>query len=117
MDAILFLKEKTRMTKDCAIWCSDCPLQGFQNGKMVTCNELIAEHPEKAVEIVEEWSRENPVKTMMDDFFEKFPNAPKMQYGNPKCCPFSCGYGEYDKCRNDPKICLECWSRPLEVTK
>lgn len=70
----------------------------------------------KIVEIVEQWSKAHPQKTMMQNFFEKFPNAPKRVDGAPKMvCPYHVGYvSELEDCDNFHRKCLECWSRPLE---
>ncbi len=113
MDAVLFLKEKARMTNDCSISCIECPLCLASNELDITCSDLENKHSKEVVEIVEKWSRENPVKNMMNDFFEKFPNAPKKNNNEPWCCPHHCGYAEDNSC--NVTGCLECWSRPLEV--
>ena len=115
MDAIMFLKEWKRMCKtmpDCDI---DCPFGGKFSSR-VDCELDIQNKPEKAVEILEHWSKENPMKTIMDDFFEKFPNAPKDDGGEPITCPYDCGYVTTRECP-EHYICVECWSRPLEVSK
>ena len=109
MDAVLFLKELDRATKNCDIDCMSCPLCIENNEKNKPCSDLTEE---ENVEIIEKWSREHPIKTMMDDFFEKFPNAPKQLRGIPRICPYNCGYVVDDWCEGD---CLKCWSRPLEV--
>jgi len=74
MDAIKFLKEKNRMTKDCEISCSrECRLSYENNGFNLGCGEFISSHPETAVEIVETWSKENPVRSYYDVMIEMFP--------------------------------------------
>lgn len=118
MDAVLFLKEWKRMCDDMSCCVGGCPINiEFAD----ECGVAVRENPEKAVEIVEKWSRENPVKTMMDDFLEKFPNAPKDEDGTPiHCCPYYVGYVLNRGC---PEVdgremeCIECWSRPLEESK
>lgn len=70
-----------------------------------------------AKKTVQKWSDEHPKKTYAQDFFEKFPNAPKDKSAK----------SEYpDACRNMiygggcPKIelrvdcCYECWNKPME---
>ena len=55
---------------------------------------------------------ETKQKTMMEDFFEKFPDAPKEASGSPRMCPnrvydvkcWPCGL---------PLDCVACWSRPV----
>ena len=113
MSAMEYLETKNRMTKKCIINCEDCPLSNFNNGTSFGCVQLETISPEKAIEIVYNWDKEHPVKTMMQDFFETFPNAPKSAKGHPKCCPYDCGYVDKDNCENY-KNCLECWSSPIE---
>ena len=86
-----------------------CPLFGF-------CGEVFtrscAEDVKTAIETVQKWSDEHPVKTYAQDFFEKFPDAPKDKSAK----------SEYpDACRNMiygggcPNIeCDECWNEPME---
>lgn len=115
MDAVLFLKEWERMCKanGGCVSCEFCKEFGGDN----ECGLDATNHPEKAVEIVEKWSRENPVKTMMSDFFEKFPNAHKEDTGAPMVCPWTMGYCESDSEICDNLNCYDCWSRPLEESK
>ena len=70
MDAVKFLKEVNRMCNKIEN-CCDCPLHDgdfcihdIDNGK-----------EEKAVSIVEQWSKENPVMTNLDKFKEVFGSA------------------------------------------
>lgn len=111
MSAMEYFKMKSRMTKKCIINCQDCPLSILNNGTDFGCAQLETISPEKAIEIVYNWGKEHPVKTMMQDFFEKFPNAPKNYDGTPICCPRHCGY-EAD-CP-DYEDCFECWSKSIE---
>lgn len=66
--------------------------------------------PDDLDEIVDEWVKEHPVKTYMQDFFEKFPNAPKVN-NRPGFClahvygdEFECIYGG----------CNECWNQEMK---
>lgn len=105
MDAIKYLKEKNRMCKKLKN-CYNCPLYTY---KKQDCSELERNEPEKAVGIVEKWSAENPQKTNLQDFLEKYPNA-IMRDGN---IPYNCAQflGYVKDCK---KPCKECWNRPLE---
>lgn len=104
-----FFKEKERLTKNCTILCTDCPLDNDNNKEYVNCTKLIGSYTEKAVEILQKWSDENPVKTRRDDFTEKYPNHTTNSKGMPVIC---CKYlGYTDKCPSD--ICKECWDMPL----
>lgn len=104
MDAIKYLKEKERMCykqEDC----THCPLKTDDDN---TCSILEETNPEEAVEIVEEWSKEHPQKTILLDFLERYPNATLSSKGVPICCALHLGY--LDKCE---AICSDCWNRPL----
>lgn len=75
MDAITFLKEKNRLTKQCSIKCSECRLSFIKNEKDLTCSVLEIEYPEKVVEIVENWSKEHPIRTRQSELLKQYPNA------------------------------------------
>lgn len=111
MDAVEFIKERNRMC-DSAANCSRCQVYD----ELKQC-DFCTEDPEKLVQIVEQWSKEHPRKTMMQDFFEKFPNAPKNLYGIPNnLCPSELGYKsthEYH-CGDYESSCINCWNRPME---
>lgn len=112
MDAVKFLKERIRMCNSCIDSCKECELYKISVKSDTDCIRLLDYHFEEAVEAVEKWSQTHPQKTMMQDFFEKFPNAPKGEDGEPKTCPQDLGYGDF--CCDDADNCKECWSRPLE---
>ncbi len=40
----------------------------------------------RAIAIVQQWGKENPPKTYLDDYFEKFPYARKNEHGTPRVC-------------------------------
>ena len=110
MDAVEFIKERNRMCNSMKS-CSQCLFD-----EMKYC-DFDTENPEKLVAFVEQWSQEHPRKTMMEDFFEKHPNAPRRQDGSPIPCPDHCGYGNQRYCvevNRDVKECSQCWSRPME---
>lgn len=121
MDAIEFIKEYRRMCKKyvlmdtCGEDCSnECPLYGGYCD--VTYENLEANY---IVSKVEQWSQAHPQKTMMQDFFEKFPNALKEENDTPlNICPSYCGYtnepNDLTVCDKFNNNCLKCWSRPLE---
>lgn len=114
MSAMEYFKTKNRMTKKCNISCKSCPLHIITDEKEIYCVDLENFHSEKAIEIVYNWGKEHPVKTMMQDFFEKFPDAPKEDDGTPMCCPYWCGYVQEDPCRNYLGNCSLCWNQPIE---
>ena len=79
MDAVEFFKERIRMCNSFE-GCVGCPLKP-------DCTDA---DPELMVKAVEQWSQSHPRKTMMQDFFEKHPNAPRTVDGLPFPCPFEC---------------------------
>ena len=114
MDAFKFCKEFERM---CASYkeCSACAL--FNETTSVNCSAItnISDgRLKKKIEVVEKWSKEHPPKTMAQDFFEKFPNAPKRinTHNIPQACPDMCGYCA--PCCAKYIDCSDCWNRPLE---
>ena len=124
MDAVKYFKEKRRMLnslgrkfKICGgVLCSDCPFSNINNGKGLPCSDFEAEYPEEVVAIVEKWAAEHPPKTMLQDFLERYPNAPLDKIdGTPIICPYEIGYEErcLDRDCNDIG-CVKCWNRPIE---
>lgn len=119
MDAVEFLKEKVRMCESYKDSCAGCDLYNFFKESNMHCIEFLECCPEESVSLVEQWSQSHPQKTMMQDFFEKFPNAPKdeKEGGVPKSvCPKQLGYtNKNEDCTELFDCdCLKCWSRPLE---
>lgn len=116
MNTVEIIRHQARMCTTCDV-CNKCPI-GIAKKPNESCATFRAHNSEKIVELVEKWNKEHPEKTMMQDFFEKFPDAPREESGEPKCCPSSCGYVKEYECpgydSNHPMTCYECWSRPLE---
>lgn len=121
MDAVKFLKEYHRMCRkyaymeaggeDCS---SECPFYGEHYNLLYDDIK-----PIDAVSKVEQWSKEHPQKTIMDDFFKKFPNALRTKRGFPVTCAKELGYGRLDSCSFGIKgapgtECGKCWERTLE---
>lgn len=96
-----------RMCKTLGDGCEGCPLERL-------CSGGLREYPEEAETILVKWAAEHPAKTIADDFFEKFPNAPRLGDKKPLTCAVNCGY--IDKCPDDylSLECDNCWQRPLE---
>ena len=88
--------------------CSPCPLHKVR--KEETCRDWVCKHPDEAIKIFVKWAAENPEKTIMDDFFEKFPNASRASSGIPEACAKQIGY--IKKCHHIN--CNECWRQPLD---
>lgn len=116
MDAVKFMKEWKRMcnTKDdcyeCEAECCCNPDSEFIYG---------VKDEEKLVNIVCEWSKNNPQKTRLQDFLEKFPNS-KLPYGTPPACAENLGYKglcDIDGSGSSTKtnyLCKKCWNEPVE---
>lgn len=103
------------MTKNCTINCTDCPLSSTNNGMDLVCDCLEKVRPEKAVEIVEKWAKEHPIKTKQSEFLKMFPNTWIRQDGCIDICPagvdetFRCiDFTECEKCLN------KFWSEEIE---
>ena len=109
MKDLEFLKAVRRYCKDrkCE-GCQFCEKEEFICG---IYNEVKEITPQFIVEKINEWAKENPEKTMIMDFFEKFPNAPKDEDGTPKVCPHLLGYRSENIC---DLSCVDCWNSPLE---
>ena len=104
------LKEVNRMTNKCQINCKDCAFDS-------RCADMKRDEPEKYVEIVENWSKAHPQKTQADLFFERYPNARKID-GLPTTDPCSVGLVEKYASKCSHTDCLTCrikyWSAPVE---
>lgn len=110
MTAKEYLETKARMTKKCEICCDDCPLN---NVHKESCYTLECKHCDEAIAIVKKWGEKHRVKTLLDVFFEIFPNTTKGKDELPEhFCPRQFGYNDYG-CRCSDK-CVECWSQPYE---
>lgn len=72
--------------------------------------------PDNLDEIVDNWVKEHPAKTCMQDFFEKFPNAPKEDNGTPIPCIIDI-YGvdmQLKECLESNVDCLKCWNQEMK---
>jgi len=70
-----------------------------------------------ALALLNEWDAAHPVKTYAQDFFEKFPCAPKQPSGRPSPCIRDVyGYHSADTCRKSEitGACIDCWNRPMK---
>jgi len=107
MNAVDYLKEKERM---CNSLVCNCPMSKKNNGKGMLCESFEKYYTEKAVEIVENWAKENPVKTYLSVLLEKLPNA---TLNNSTTLPFICVqtlFGKGVECIGGMS-CKQCWNR------
>lgn len=75
----------------------------------------LGSNPCDAVKLVEQWSKEHPRKTRLQDFLEKYPNALLTLDGMkfPKVCAQNLGYCE--SCHGGESVgCYQCWNEPVE---
>lgn len=109
-----YIREKSRMVKICQK--TDCSSCGYYNSK--PCPRNFFEYgyeiqkPNEAINTVQKWSDEHPQKTYREDFFEKFPNAPKYEndYPYPMVNP---KYIYGDIFENTAGI-TDCWDEVME---
>lgn len=115
MDAVKYLTEKHRMCKSYIhrnssySSCEGCPLSFDENGYSEPCGDFQYHHAQKAIDIVEEWSKTHPKKTYLSVFKEMFPNAQLCLDGTPNACVKYLWGG---KCPD--LTCKDCWNRPLD---
>lgn len=91
--------------------CEHCPIPAYDAS---LCRAWVMMHADRANDILAKWAEEHPERTIADDFFEKFPKAPRRNEGLPYVCALQCGY--IDRCpehKFEPE-CDNCWRRPLE---
>lgn len=62
------------------------------------------------ISIVQAWSDSHHQKTYLEDFEEKYPNAPKANDGTPMMCPKKIGFNDASDC-HEIGGCVECWSQ------
>lgn len=125
MDAVEFLKYLKKMCDKYSIYdgcdydCnSNCPLYEIEHDGSTSENiklfNFMRNNPQELVEIVEKWSKEHPIKTRLQDFLEKYPNAPKMLDGLPRVCTATLGYRDFCEVGFENVKCKKCWSEPTE---
>ena len=104
MDALKFIKEFKRMCNCCSGgFCAGCPRK-----ENPSCDDSMMDDDElnKLIADVEKWSKEHPPKTRLQDFMEKYPNAPICESGLPSACCASLGYCKScDPVGNNCEVC------------
>lgn len=105
-----YLKEKYRMTDKCLICCEKCVLSSFLNGECLDCGKFEMIYPDKAIEKVQKWSDEHPIRTVLDVLLERFPDTRLRESGIPKFCPNHLGLTN-NSCDGN---CVACWNSPSE---
>lgn len=106
MDVLKFMKERRRM---CNYYsrCFECPRADEPN-----CNieEMSDEELVNFVNTVEQWSKEHPQRTRLQDLLEKFPKVEIDKEGLPFFCCARLGY----VCTCAKSTCKDCWNMPVE---
>lgn len=101
MDAVIYVKAWKRMCKTFSA-CDKCLLHAKEG-----CMAEIPEEAEMAVSIVEQWSKDNPIKTRQSEFLKLFPDA-KTMGGVIVICPndIDSAYRNVEYCNHN--FCEEC---------
>ena len=74
----------------------------------------VKDFPEKAVDVIQKWSDENPVKTRLDDLLEKHPKA-WIEANSSAVAPWKLGYcRNCSKCSLDSRFLSDCWGEPVD---
>ena len=102
MDAVEYVKALRRLCRS-KIKCSECQLL---NKEEHCCMADIGECAEKTVQIVEQWAKDNPIKTRQSEFLKLFPNAAIYEDDGILCIK-PCIIDESIKCTNG-KNCDDC---------
>lgn len=105
MDVMKFIMTKNRMCVAMET-CANCPIDG--HNLRCDCVGISKSELKEMIEIIEQWSKENPAKTYKDDFLEKFPNAVIAEN--------ICRYHVYKTggCDGFTGDCELCWNEPIE---
>ena len=107
MDAVEFCKTVNRLCKNRD--CNVCPAKEKEKGRcMVGFDDISIRNIEEMVSKVEQWAKDNPVKTRQSEFLKMFPNADfcrdvinilpcSVEKGMSKCCSDK----RCEECRKD----------------
>lgn len=102
MDAIEFVKQLRRMDE------REVPKNCF----IYPCAGQKTDSPEEVVAEVEEWAKENPIKTRQSEFLKQWPETALMQDGVITICPLMISAAYRDKncaCNKDKSdTCADC---------
>ena len=119
MDAKKFFEEARRMCGK-QDGCGGCPVR-YNNvycifSRRPSIHE--AEETNRIIQAIEKWSQEHPKKTRLQDFLEKYPNAPLNAIGKPKLTPWYLGYCGDEACyaceKARGKTAAWCWEQVVE---
>lgn len=118
MDAVEYIREAKRLCKSrsvCKSASGNCPLLDENGHCIATANIYTAdiiEKAEKAVQIVEQWSKAHPVKTRQSELLKMFPKAAICDDVISICPLFYCvnflGTNFQGYCHNNRANCNKC---------
>lgn len=95
--------------------CYECPMNSSNNGTGYSCKSVSTKSPNCAIEIVQKWSDEHPVKTRLDDLLEKYPDVVVESDDRPAFYPSALGYcSNCESCRywvGNTRVL--CWDEPV----
>lgn len=108
MDTVEFIKQINRLC-EAQEDCKDCPLIGHacdvNTATIMSCYNI--ESVQKMVQIVEQWAKDNPIKTRQSEFLKMFPDAQIDTYGALTIRPCSIEKGLCSKCTT-LSDCVDC---------
>ena len=115
MDAVDFLNEGTRMCNSYEA-CVGCPMYPTDDCCMVKMNL------KQMISIVEQWSKEHPVKTRQSEFLKMWPDAEISDDGLPTVAPCQLDvrliHGESKEACENRRVCNKCrrdfWLKEIE---
>lgn len=105
-----YIRKRIRMTKGCSIDCEECLLSYYNNKRGVSCTELERYYPEEADKIMDNWVKDNPLKTnqdvLLDVIRKMFPDIDDIMNGRLKeqnidplfCYLINCDGTDCDEC-------------------
>lgn len=106
-----FKREHERMCLSNTVSCTFCPFDKIA-GNCSPVDLMLEDITKEMVEVLQKWSDEHQSKTLLEDFLEKYPNAPLRRNDVPKLCPSSIWDRADDECEH--VSCRECWNRTLD---
>ena len=107
MDAVEFFKTVNRLCKN-QRRCKECPIHKNDMGCIVNTYDDSIKSIYETVSKVEQWAKDNPVKTRQSEILKLFPNM-KIYDGVIDCCPsnFLPAAERSEYCKKHDK-CREC---------
>lgn len=102
-----YLAVKLRL---CEIGCNGCPLAFVNNDKKISCEKFETRYPQRAIELIQQWSDQHLQKTYLSEFLEHYPSAQLNDKGLPLICPHLLGLMRREDCGAD---CIKCWNQVI----